>query len=35
VFTDGIEALEFLQGHERYARRDTRDAPSVILLDIQ
>lgn len=35
VFTNGIEALEYLQGHGRYAGRDTRDAPCVILLDIQ
>lgn len=34
VFPDGIEALEFLHGYGRYAGRDTRDAPGVILLDL-
>lgn len=34
VFSDGVEALEYLQGYGRYESRDTKDQPDVILLDI-
>ena len=35
VFSDGIEALEFLHGYGRHAGRDTHEAPHVILLDLK
>jgi two-component system response regulator len=31
---DGFEALEYLFGTGRYARRDPRDAPELVLLDV-
>lgn len=35
VARDGAEALDYLFGAGRYARRDTRDLPQVVLLDIK
>lgn len=35
VVTDGAEALEFIFGTDRYAERDLRDMPRVILLDLK
>jgi len=34
IADDGIEALDYLFGRGKYARRDTTQFPSVILLDI-
>jgi len=35
VVNDGLEALEYLFGTGRYAGRDVRDLPAVILLDLK
>jgi two-component system response regulator len=35
VVTDGAEALEYLFGTGKYAGRDTRHQPTVILLDLK
>jgi two-component system response regulator len=35
VVSDGLEALEYLFGTGRYAGRDVRDLPAVILLDLK
>ena len=32
---DGVEALEYLFGTGQYARRDVRDLPTVVLLDLK
>ncbi len=32
---DGVEALEYLFGTGQYARRDVRDFPTVVLLDLK
>jgi CheY-like chemotaxis protein len=32
---DGVEALEYLHGHGKYAGRDTRQQPRLILLDMK
>jgi two-component system response regulator len=32
---DGVEALDYLFGTGRYERRDVRDFPSVVLLDLK
>ena len=32
---DGVEAMEYLFGTGRYSRRDVRDAPTVVLLDLK
>lgn len=35
VAEDGVEALEYLFGEGRYAGRDVRDLPAVVLLDLK
>ena len=35
VARDGAEALEYMFGEGRYAGRDTRDQPSLVLLDLK
>ncbi|MDQ7801994.1 MAG: response regulator [Armatimonadota bacterium] len=35
VVEDGVEALEYLFGEGRYAGRDVRDLPAVVLLDLK
>lgn len=35
VACDGVEALDFLAGRGRFAGRDTREQPAVILLDLK
>jgi two-component system response regulator len=35
VVSDGLEALEYLFGTGRYAGRDPRDVPALILLDLK
>jgi len=35
VVSDGLEALEYLFGTGRYAGRDARDVPALILLDLK
>ena len=35
VANDGIEALEYLFGTGRYAGRDARDVPALVLLDLK
>jgi len=35
VAKDGVEALDYLFGKGMYARRDTKDMPVVILLDLK
>lgn len=35
VVRDGVEALEFIFGTGRYAERDTRVEPAVVLLDLK
>ena len=35
VVRDGVEALEYLFGAGQYARRDVRDCPTVVLLDLK
>ena len=32
---DGVEAMEYLFGTGQYARRDVRDLPTVVLLDLK
>ena len=32
---DGVEALDYLFGKGQYARRDVRDLPTVVLLDLK
>jgi two-component system response regulator len=32
---DGVEAMEYLFGKGQYARRDVRDLPTVVLLDLK
>ncbi|TAK29541.1 MAG: response regulator [Chloroflexota bacterium] len=35
IASDGIEALEYLQGTGKFAGRDTRDLPALVLLDLK
>lgn len=35
VAEDGVEALEYLFGEGKYAGRDVRDLPAVVLLDLK
>jgi len=35
VVEDGVEALEYLLGEGKYAGRDLRDQPAVVLLDLK
>jgi two-component system, response regulator len=35
VTSDGLEALEYLFGTGRYAQRDARDVPALVLLDLK
>ena len=35
VANDGIEAIEYLFGEGRYAGRDPRDIPALVLLDLK
>jgi two-component system response regulator len=35
VTSDGIEALEYMFGTGRYAGRDARDVPALVLLDLK
>lgn len=35
VASDGLEALEYLLGTGRYAHRDARDVPALVLLDLK
>jgi len=35
VASDGLEALEYLFGTGRYAQRDARDVPALVLLDLK
>jgi two-component system, response regulator len=35
VANDGVEALDYLYGRSRYAGRDVKDLPVVILLDLK
>ncbi len=35
VVTDGVTALEYLQGTGAYAGRDPKDTPAVVLLDLK
>src|SRR5687767_4393431 len=33
--TDGVEALDFIFGRQKYAKRNVEDKPKVILLDLK
>ena len=35
VVNDGVEAVEYLFGTGRYAERDPRDVPALVLLDLK
>lgn len=35
IASDGVEAMDYLEGTGRWAGRDTRDLPAVVLLDLK